>query len=194
MNKLIVPLLAAGLLVGACYSPKEKKIDTLENATLVDNVKRGELLVASIGCNDCHSPKIMTPEGPRPDPERILSGHPSDEILPPYDSETAKAYVLFSMNFTSAIGPWGTSFAANLTPDDSGIGKWTEEQFLNAIKKGYWRGLEGNRPLLPPMPWEQYSNLPDEDIKAIFAYLMTLEPVNNVVPLPIPPSTETAMK
>ncbi len=182
------------MMVGACYSPKEKKIENLDNATLADNVKRGELLVAAIGCNDCHSPKVMTPEGPKPDPERLLSGHPSNEVLPPYDPETAKAYVLFNMNFTAAVGPWGTSFSANLTPDDTGIGKWSEEQFMNAIKNGVWRGLDGNRPLLPPMPWEQYRNFPDEDINAIFAYLKTLKPVNNVVPLPIPPpAAETAM-
>lgn len=192
MKNVFVPLLLAGILVGACYSPKEKKIENLDNATLTDTVKRGELLVSAIGCNDCHSPKVMTPYGIKPDPERILSGHPADEVLPPYDPETAKTYVLFNMNFTSAIGPWGTSFAANLTPDDTGIGKWSEEQFLKAIKKGYWRGLEGNRLLLPPMPWEQYSHLPDEDIKAIYAYLKTIKPVKNVVPLPFPPRTENS--
>jgi len=76
------------------------------------------------------------------------------------------------------------SYGANITSDPTGIGNWTEEQFLNAIKKGKYKGLDNSRPLLPPMPWFVYKNLTDEDLKAIFAYLKTTKPVKNVPPSP----------
>mgnify|MGYP006386998485 CR=1 FL=1 len=121
------------------------------------------------------------------DTDRLLSGHPAEEKLGSYDSETTKSYVLFSMGQTAAIGPWGTSFASNLTPDPTGIGSWTENQFLTSIRKGLYKGLEGSRPLLPPMPWETISNFTDDDLKSIFAYLKSIKPIENIVPSPIPP-------
>tara|TARA_R110002094_G_scaffold3622_1_gene11771 strand:- start:315 stop:614 length:300 start_codon:yes stop_codon:yes gene_type:complete len=89
------------------------------------------------------------------------------------------------MGLTAAVGPWGTSFAANLTPDETGIGNWSEAQFLKAIKEGKFKGMENTRPLLPPMPWTEYRNFTDEDLKAIFAYLKTIKPIDNVVPAAI---------
>jgi len=190
MKKCYLAFSVLGIICIACNSPKQKEITKavvpkVEPNTVVDKVKRGQQLVASVGCNDCHSPKIMTDRGPEVDPERRLSGHPSHETLPPYDKETAKSYVLFSMGSTAAIGPWGTSFSANLTSDETGIGSWTEQQFLKAIKEGKFKGMDGTRPLLPPMPWTEYRNLPDEDLKAIFAYLKTVKPIDNVVPAAI---------
>ena len=183
MKKTAFAFIVVLFIVSACNSPKQKEMASTADTEPIDLVQRGEYLVASIGCNDCHSPKIMTPTGPAPDPNRLLSGHPSDEILPPYDAETAKSYVLFNMNLTAAIGPWGTSYAANLTPDETGIGNWSEAQFLKAIKTGQWKGLPDTRQLLPPMPWQQYAHLPDGDVRAIYAYLNSIAPVNNVVPL-----------
>lgn len=178
-------------LVFSCNSQKEEAKDsetyTPTEPIKVDPVERGNLLVNAIGCHDCHTPKKFTDHGPVLDEDRLLSGHPSDEKLPPYDSKTAQTYALFSMSLTAAIGPWGTSFSANLTPDDTGIGTWSEAQFLNAIKNGKYKGLDGSRPLLPPMPWESYRNLPDDDLKAIFAYLKTVKPVENIVPAAVPP-------
>lgn len=195
MTKCYLSIGIIGIMLIACNSPKEKEVAKKEVAkaetnSTVDMVKRGENLVASVGCNDCHSPKIMTDKGPEVDLNRRLSGHPAQETLPPYDKETAKSYVLFNMGSTAAIGPWGTSFSANLTPDETGIGNWTEQQFLKAIKEGKFKGMDGTRPLLPPMPWTEYRNLPDEDLKAIFAYLKTVNPVDNVVPAAVPPSPQ----
>lgn len=90
-------------------------------------------------------------------------------------------------DLTSAVGPWGTSFAANISSDESGIGNWTEEQFLTSIKQGKTKGVANGRPILPPMPWTTYRNLNDEDLKAVFAYLKSTPPVQNVVPAPLPP-------
>lgn len=151
--------------------------------------ERGAYLVNAMGCDDCHSPKKMGPQGPEVDPGLRLSGHPAGEALAKInDPSILSSYALFNFSSTAAIGPWGTSFAANLTPDESGLGSWTEAQFLKAIKEGKLKGMDNTRPLLPPMPWTMYRNLNDEDLKAIFAYLKTLNPVRNVVPTPIPPA------
>jgi mono/diheme cytochrome c family protein len=150
-------------------------------------IKRGEYLVKTSACHDCHSPKVMTPSGPEPDPKKLLSGYPEDMRLPEINKQALKDWVLFNQHLTSAVGPWGVSFAANITSDETGIGNWTEKQFLTALKKGKYKGLEGSRSLLPPMPWPIYRNMSDEDIKAIFAYLKTTKPVRNIVPAPIAP-------
>lgn len=191
MKFSILTIFVIGLCVYSCNSPKEEKMETPEyqsaEAEAVDMVAKGEYLVNTGGCHHCHSPKIMTDKGPALDPDRLLSGYPADAVLGDYDQETAKQYVLFNMDLTASIGPWGTSFAGNLTPDDTGIGTWTEDQFINCIRKGKLKGLDGSRDLLPPMPWEDFAKMTDGDLKAIFAYLNTLKPVENIVPAPIPP-------
>lgn len=150
-------------------------------------VKKGQYLVTAMGCTDCHTPKKMGPQGPEPDPDLFLSGHPSKMPVGKIDTMVTKNWLLFNYNLTAFVGPWGVSFSANLTSDESGIGNWTEEQFFTAIRKGKFKGLEGGRPLLPPMPWQQYRNLNDEDLKAVFMYLKSTKPIANVVPGPIPP-------
>tara|TARA_R110002126_G_scaffold84533_2_gene205433 strand:- start:101 stop:670 length:570 start_codon:yes stop_codon:yes gene_type:complete len=187
MKKTIFAFVVLGIMAIACNSPKQKELAKADLPSAADRIERGEFLVATLGCNDCHSPKVMTPRGPVPDPDRLLSGHDSNETLPSYDGKTTEAFVLFNMNGTAAIGPWGTSFAGNLTPDATGIGFWSEEQFVKSIKEGKYKGLDNSRPLLPPMPWEGYSKLPDEDLKAIYAYLKSIKPVKNIVPQAILP-------
>ncbi|GAA4294305.1 c-type cytochrome [Aestuariibaculum suncheonense] len=191
MKSKILLLTVVSILAYSCNSQTEKKttekeIEMVEQEP-INLVERGEYLVDLGGCHHCHSPKIMTDHGPVPDSNRLLSGHPADEVLPPYDKETAKGYALFSMGFTAFTGPWGTSFAANLTPDDSGIGAWTETQFVKSIREGKLKGQDGGRMLLPPMPWQDFAKLTNEDLSAIFAYLKSLPSVDNVVPAPIPP-------
>jgi hypothetical protein len=92
-----------------------------------------------------------------------------------------------SNDFTAWGGPWGVSFARNLTPDQAtGLGSWTEAMFVQTIRDGKHQGT--GRPLLPPMPWQEYRNLTDEDLSAIWAYLQSIPAVNNAVPEPIPPA------
>lgn len=145
-------------------------------------VKRGAYLVSIMGCNDCHSPKKMGPQGPYPDPDRLLSGHPAEMPIAKFDTGTSKNWILFNQMLTTYVGPWGVSFSANLTPDSTGIGSWTEQQFFKAIREGKYKGLDNTRPLLPPMPWQEYRNASDDDLKAIFAFLKAGKPVRNVVP------------
>ena len=148
-------------------------------------VKRGEYLVTTSGCDDCHSPKRMGANGPELIPELRLSGFPKNGMLPPLDTQPVKnGWALFSPDLTAAVGPWGVSYAANITSDITGIGNWKEENFLRAIREGKSKGLEGSRSLLPPMPWFAYKNMTDEALKSNFAYLKTIRPVNNIVPAP----------
>jgi hypothetical protein len=153
------------------------------NRSLVD---RGKYLVTIMGCNDCHSPKKFGPQGPEPDPERLLSGHPSDLALLKVDTTRIGPWVWFNSQSTAYVGPWGASFAANLTPDATGTGNWSEEQFRKAMREGKYKGLDNSRNLLPPMPWPSYAQLTDADLKAIFAYLRTVKPIRNIPPSPKP--------
>jgi mono/diheme cytochrome c family protein len=194
------PIISAALgfivLFSACSTETKKEVaeDAYEIPTpptppsQTELIARGKYLVTVAGCNDCHTPKVMTEHGPEPDPTRTLSGHDRTEALPPIEKNASKNWMLFNMNLTAFVGPWGLSYAANLTPDDTGIGAWTFENFLTAIRKGKYKGLEGSRDLLPPMPWQMYRNMTDEDLKAVFSYLKSLPPVNNIVPSPKAPT------
>jgi hypothetical protein len=153
-------------------------------------VARGEYLVTTTGCDDCHSPKKLGPQGPEIIAELRLSGYQQNNQLPKVNvAEIQKGFTMFAPDFTATIGVWGASYAGNLTSDATGIGNWTEANFLNAIRHGKLKGLENGRDLLPPMPWQVYRNMKDEDLKAIFAYLKTSKPVENIVPAPKPLSS-----
>lgn len=148
-------------------------------------IKRGEYLVTIAGCHDCHTPLKMTTLGLMPDFERSLMGHPADAADPtgtPGKSDLA----LTGSDLTSWKMPYGVVYSRNLTPHKSGIGDWTEAQFIKSLREGRHQG-EG-RPLLAPMPWPATAAMTDEDIKALYAYLRTIKPINNTVPDPkVPP-------
>ena len=151
-------------------------------------VEWGEHLVVIGGCNDCHTPKKMGPHGPELDTALWLSGFQANRprIDMAYENAGGKGLVVTS-DLTEWLGPWGTSYVANLTPHATGTGAWTEENFMTALREGKFKGMQGARQLLPPMPWEMYRHMTDAEIKAIFAYLRTIEPIDNIVPPPIPP-------
>ncbi len=189
MQKKILVLAGVTAFIAAivsCSSTQNERVAVAEisNDSLV---KRGAYLVNMMGCNDCHTPKKMTPQGPALDTDRLLSGHPAEIPVLPFDTATTKNWVLFNMVGTGTVGPWGASFAANLTSDSTGIGSWTEAQFRKALKEGKFKGIDGSRPLLPPMPWENYKDMNDEDMKAIFAFLKSTKPIKNIVPQAIAP-------
>lgn len=160
--------------------------DTIQSEE--ETIKRGEYLVTTLGCGDCHSPKKINEHGiPYQDPELMLSGHPQNLVITDYDKQTSKNWVLFNMHNTAVVGPWGTSYAANITSDATGIGNWTEEQFFKAMKEGKFKGIDGTRPLMPPMPWQNYSSMTHEDLHSIFLFLKSTKPVSNIVPSYQPP-------
>ncbi len=152
-------------------------------------VKWGEHLVTIGGCNDCHTPKKMTPMGPVDDSTLLLSGHPENLPAPDVDRKATESKgLVVTSDFTAWIGPWGITYSANLTPDDSGTGKWTESQFLYAIKNSISKGLAGSRPLMPPMSMMPVKHMTDDELKAIFAYLRTVKPIKNNSVQPTPPA------
>jgi hypothetical protein len=153
-------------------------------------VKWGEHLVTIGGCNDCHTPKKMGPHGPVNDSSLMLSGHPANMPPPPVNRrELESKGVAATQMLTAWVGPWGISYAANLTPDSAGIGSWKEEQFIKAMREGKFKGLDNTRPLLPPMPWEGFRYISDDEIKAVFAYLKSIKPIHNIVPQAAPPAS-----
>lgn len=189
MIKSFHVLLGMVALSGAVTSCKEQVKETNKAVEISHDslLNRGKYLVTVIGCGDCHSPLRMGAHGPEPDPERLFSGHPAQLPLPKIDAAALQNWVLFNHTNTAIAGPWGVSFASNITSDSTGIGNWTEEQFTIALRQGKAKGLAANRMLLPPMPWPNYSQLSDEDLKAIFTFLKSTTPVKNVVPQPVAP-------
>jgi hypothetical protein len=179
-----IAVLSTVLLVFCNQPTKTEEIASTNTIAISPDslVKRGGYLVSIMGCNDCHTPKKMGPNGPEFDTDRTLSGHPADMPVAKYDTGTAKNWILFNQILTNYVGPWGISYSANLTPDSTGIGSWTEAQFFKAIREGKYKGLDNTRPLLPPMPWQEFRHATDEDLKAIFAYLKSIKPIKNVVP------------
>ena len=125
-----------------------------------DLVARGAYLMAASGCADCHTP---IDEQGAPLPGRDFAGG-----------------MVFSPNGVGLVR------SANLTPDaDTGIGGWTEQQFVDkfrAFRGVPARRLEGaERQQQTEMPWLDYAGMTDDDLAAIYAYLRTVKPVTNRV-------------
>ena len=187
----ISTMLAIGCLLLQSQSVlAQSKADASKKKALID---RGKYLVNLGGCNDCHTPKTFGPEGMGMDSTRLLSGHPANEKLPdiPHDALGPDKWAAVTTgHFTAWAGPWGVSFARNLTPDvATGLGSWTEEIFIKALRTG--KDMGEGRDILPPMPWPNFALLTDDDLKAIFAYLKSIKPIENAVPDPISPTGES---
>ncbi len=184
-SAFVAVVLAALALVALARQAAEKRSP---EAIGKQRVERGRYLVATSGCHDCHTPWILGQEGPEPDMTRALMGHPEDMDLPPAPQLGDGPWVMATAATNTAFaGPWGVSFTANLTPDENtGLGIWTEDIFLNTIRSGRHWGV--SRPILPPMPWQVYAQMTDEDLMSIFAYLRTIQPIHNRVPEPLPPA------
>src|SRR5262245_46138931 len=150
--------LAAVLLVAMCvftaFTALSCSMKGAEKAATasVDPVVRGRYLVTIMSCNDCHTPGYFYGA---PDTTRRLSG--SD---------------------IGWIGPWGVVHARNLTPDSAtGIGTWTSEQIVTALRSG--NTPDGSQ-LAVIMPWMNYSSILDQDdAMAIAAYLKSLPPITH---------------
>lgn len=180
----IVALPIVGLTLAATTSPKHKtaKPESPKDSKLI---ARGKYLASFGDCMACHTPWKMGANGPEPDMARMFSGHPKETKLPPPDLKPGP-WDAATAGMTAWAGPWGISYAANITPDtNTGIGIWTEEMFINAMRTGKHMGA--GRPILPPMPWQASANLTDDDLKALFAFLRSVPPIVNHVPEPLNP-------
>jgi mono/diheme cytochrome c family protein len=192
-SRIVIVFIAIALVATAYLALSAQTASSQQKANpdmKAQMVKRGGYLVSLGGCNDCHSPKIFTPQGPMPDTTRALSGAPADLKVPEVPASVLgpdKWGFVGSNDMTAWGGPWGVSFAANLTPDQvTGCGAWTEAAFIKAMRTG--KHLGAGRDIMPPMPWQAIGQLPDDDLKAIFAYMKSIKPVENMVHLPIPPT------
>ena len=182
LSAVTATILSVGFVSCSETSAKSNHEITISQDSLIN---RGKYLVNAIGCDDCHSPKIFTDHGFEIDMEHRFGGHLATAGLGKANTSVMKqGYILFANDLTSAVGPWGQSYSANISSDETGIGNWTEEQFFRAIREGKSKGLKEARPLLPPMPWFVYRNMSDLDLKSIFAYLKSTKPVENRVPGP----------
>ena len=137
--------------------PAANEGDPVESTTL-SQVEHGRYLVTAVGgCADCHS------SGKDPNDPMWLAGYTEGTPGQPFQ-----------------VGPFNV-YPANLTPDpDTGLGNWTTQDIVTALKTG--KNPEGEY-LCPPMPWPVYRNMTDDDRSDIAAYLRSLKPVHNEVPV-----------
>ena len=136
-------------------------IPVLERADLNNPVSRGKYLLTIAACNDCHTPQE---KGAPAERMRLAGG----------------------MEFPTPDG--GTLRSANITPDkETGIGKWTEEGFVQRFK------IHENPATVAPggpntiMPWSMYAGMEEEDLRAIYKYLMSVKPIKNKMERFTPP-------
>src|SRR5690606_11028709 len=115
-------MLNAFLLIGSlalmlCGDAAEIAPEVLPEPSKEVLIARGKYLTTLGGCNDCHTPKVMTPHGPEPDTTRLFSGHPQTEKL--RNVIQTRDWLVMNNGFTAFVGPWGISYAANLSPDET---------------------------------------------------------------------------
>jgi hypothetical protein len=183
---LVFAALPLAMALAGCTPPPAAPAATPAPPAM-SQVEHGKWLVIGGGCHDCHTPKKAGPNGPEPDMSRMLSGHQeNDKVTAPFKGPKSQWEVHTNFGLTAWSGAWGVSFAANLTPDENtGLGIWTEDMFVKALKLGKHMGA--SRQILPPMPYPWYGQLPEEDLKAMFAYLKSIPAIRNKVPVPLGP-------
>jgi mono/diheme cytochrome c family protein len=191
---LIPALISSVTVLGSGSSAGRGAAAAAPAAPAAEAVARGAYLVRFGSCHDCHTPFKMGPKGPEPDMSRALSGHPSALGVPAAPPKLQAPWVWAGTGTNTAFaGPWGISFTANLTPDkETGLGNWTEEQFIMALRTGRHEGK--GRPILPPMPYPFVGSLNDDDLKAVFAYLRSIPAIPNRVPAPVDPVEEESTR
>lgn len=129
-------------------------------------IERGKYLVELLGCGACHTSGALVGE---PDLGAALAG-----------SDIGIAFTTPLQNRYP-----GVVYAANITPDmDTGIGRWSLDQIVAAIRRG--AGKHG-RNLAPVMPWPGYARVSDDDAYSIARYLQQIEPVRHKVPATVQP-------
>jgi mono/diheme cytochrome c family protein len=182
----IAALTTAVLLTAAAVKSSAAEPAGVRSKADSDKVARGKYIVTVAGCNDCHTPWTLGPNGPEPDMTRMLSGHPEGLVMPPAPRPASPWQTTAAVTNTAWAGPWGVSFTANLTPDpETGLGKWTLRNFVDTIRTG--RHMGRGRAILPPMPIPMHKHFTDADLESIFSYLQSIPPVKNRVPEPVAP-------
>src|SRR3974390_210937 len=132
-------------------------MDSIHLTAHSDAIKHGQYLVRLAGCETCHTPRS------------------ADGFIPRMDFVGGSVF---------RHGNEEADAASNLTPDQTGIGGLSEQQFIEIIRTGHSHG----RALNSAMPWLFYRNMTDSDLKAIFAYLKALPPISHRIDNTQPPT------
>jgi mono/diheme cytochrome c family protein len=156
-NNNKVPERYLSVPVSVAYPPlASNSLDDNIKPDVSDMVKYGAYVVNSAACMDCHTPM----ENGKYNMDKLFAG-----------------------GFTFNLGTFVAN-TANITPDSAtGIGKWTEEMFLDKFKHYRDPAVYVSNPgkINSIMPWSLFSKMDDFDIKAMYRYLRTIKPVNNLV-------------
>ncbi len=155
-------LLIAGAAGGYFYImnafPKVAAAPDIRIESTPELVKRGEYLFNNVcGCADCHSSRDYSK----------LAG-------PFVEGTVGKG----GSEFNEEFGLPGKFFAKNITP--AGLKGWTDGEIFRAITEGV---SKDNEPLFPLMPYPNFGKMDKNDVYAIIAYLKTLKPIENTVPV-----------
>lgn len=118
-------------------------------------VERGKYLAAIMDCTGCHTTGALAGQ---PDPAMFLAGSTIGFQIPGF----------------------GIFYPPNLTPDvETGLGAWSEQQIIDAVRMGV---RPDGRGLAPVMPWPSYAALTDSDAQALAAYLKSLPATAHAAP------------
>ncbi|WP_161888771.1 c-type cytochrome [Pontibacter russatus] len=134
----------------------------LEQTALEDEVTKGKYLLTISSCGDCHTPRDK--------------GNPIEEM-----------HLAGGSEFPTPDG--GKLRSANITPDrETGIGNWTAEVFVQRFKSQEHPAAVAPGGPNTIMPWSMYAGMKEEDLRAIYSYLMTVKPINNKIERFTPPA------
>src|SRR3954466_4112226 len=154
--KIMFPLLAT--LLAACTGKYIRPTTQETVGAAPELIARGNYLVNQVSsCGACHTPRVGG---------TFLGGERTDAFL-------AGGTLFNDVDENYRI------VASNITQDrETGIGAWTDDEILRAVRDGVSRG---GRLLMPPMPFTAWQHMSDDDARAIVAYLRTVPPVKNAV-------------
>ena len=139
----------------------------------------GGVVVAAVaaGFAVAWRPAIAAIEPPSPqsfDPALVKRGRELAAIGNCSDCHTVRGGASFAGGLPVPT-PFGTIYSSNITPDpETGIGRWSEEAFRRAMRSGV--GRDGQH-LYPTFPYDHFTNVSDDDDRALYAFLMTRQPV-----------------
>ncbi len=141
---LLLVLLAVIAAFGAFWWLTAPPARWTASVAYTPNIKNGEIVFNAGGCSSCHA----VPK--QPDRTKLGGG-------------------------LAIPSPFGTFYAPNISPDpDDGIGRWSEADFVNAVKQGV---SPAGRHLFPAFPYTSYAHATTQDVRDLFAYLKTLPAV-----------------
>jgi mono/diheme cytochrome c family protein len=150
--------LIAAMLIAGCTGKYVRPTTAEKFATNEQVTARGGYLLNQVAaCGACHTPRVNG---------SWLEGERSDAFL-------AGGQMIDDPSYGMKV------VMPNLTPDvETGIGRWSDDQILRATRDGV---RADGQLLMPPMPFDTWAHLSDDDGRAIVAYLRTVPPVKNAV-------------